>query len=91
MRLPPCRKPLLAWEAPMAADINLPELHAELLRTITLARKAHDEYMAAYRAAGGRDEQHRLADIGHAITDTINVAQGCLYTVSYAMRAQEGT
>lgn len=72
----------------MEADF-LPNLQYELTRSIGLVRKAHDEYVAAYRVAlqqGDKDQQYRVAQIGHAISDAINATQGCLYEVTQAMR-----
>ena len=72
----------------MAADF-LPNLQHELTRSISLIRKAHDEYVAAYQVAlraQDKDQQYRIAQIGHAIADAINATQGCLYEVTNAIR-----
>ncbi|HEY8361100.1 MAG TPA: hypothetical protein VIL30_26895 [Ramlibacter sp.] len=57
-------------------------LQPELLRAISLARRSYDMAMAAHRAARSDASLQAL----NAAGDVVNAVQGCLYTVSHAVR-----
>lgn len=70
---------------------DLQKLHDEALRAVTLARQAYDRAMGAYRCAPkGGDEQGRMADLLHALSDVVNVTQGTLYCATQAMKDSDG-
>jgi hypothetical protein len=71
------------------ADLNVPVLSEELMRSVVLARKAYDEGMTAYRSATNADEKVRIQQVLRAISDVVNAVQGCAYTVGHAARQQD--
>lgn len=66
---------------------DLQKLHDEALHAVTLARQAYDRGMGAYRCAPkGSDEQGRMAELLHALSDVVNATQGALYSATQALK-----